>query len=210
MLWIDICKEQCDMHFRSMQYIHCWYKTYMERILYDSCSLWESFFLNISRETTYLKLVGYNSGVNKNIKPNDPVIPNFPIKLKIIDTVSKVVLLSVRKYKENNNAILQIGLSAYWIIWHYKNTIILLFETQFKEQRKPLQCQNSPKNCKKKHTQKTYTLIFNTYTRPLTFLYWLGTGIVVQCGCAKLLSLTFWSNVAGANKFHGHGLKPHS
>jgi hypothetical protein len=57
--------------------------------------------------------VGYNSGVNKNIKPNDPVIPNFPIKLKIIDTVSKVVLLSVRKYKENNNAILQIGLSAY-------------------------------------------------------------------------------------------------
>ena len=22
------------------------------------------------------------------------------------------------------------------------------------EQRKPLQCQNSPKNCKKKHTQK--------------------------------------------------------
>ena len=71
------------------------------------------FFLNISRETTYLKLVGYNSGVNKNIKPNDPVIPNFPIKLKITDTVSKVVLLSVRKYKENNNAILQIGLSAY-------------------------------------------------------------------------------------------------
>jgi hypothetical protein len=57
--------------------------------------------------------VGYNSGVKKNIKPNDPVIPNFPIKLKIIDTVSKVVLLSVRKYKENNNAILQIGLSAY-------------------------------------------------------------------------------------------------
>jgi hypothetical protein len=57
--------------------------------------------------------VGYNSGVNKNIKPNDPVIPNFPIKLKITDTVSKVVLLSIRKYKENNNAILQIGLSVY-------------------------------------------------------------------------------------------------
>jgi hypothetical protein len=34
--------------------------------------------------------VGYNSGVNKNIKPNDPVIPNFPIKLKITDTVSNV------------------------------------------------------------------------------------------------------------------------
>jgi hypothetical protein len=27
------------------------------------------------------------------------------------------VLLSIRKYKENNNAILQIGLSVYWIIW---------------------------------------------------------------------------------------------
>lgn len=64
--------------------------------------------VEIPRETTYLKLVGYNSGVNKNIKPNDPVIPNFPRKLKITDAVSNVVFLSVRKYIETNNVIIQI------------------------------------------------------------------------------------------------------
>lgn len=71
--------------------------------------------------------MGYNSGVNKNIKPNDPVIPNFPIKLKITDTVSNVVLLSVRKYKENNNAILQIEMKRilnHMALQKYNNIIV--------------------------------------------------------------------------------------
>jgi hypothetical protein len=46
---------------------------------------------------TYLKFVGYNSGVHKNIVLNDPDIPNFPMKLNITDAVSKLLFLARQK-----------------------------------------------------------------------------------------------------------------
>ena len=45
----------------------------------------------------YLKFVGYNSGVHKNIVLNDPVIPNFPMKLNTTDAFSKLLFLPRQK-----------------------------------------------------------------------------------------------------------------